>query len=190
MRLVRASQMPKIPLLRGCSDDGSIFFLNIEESITSNRKFWGIHFMKDPSFKGRRIFRPQVEDDDHQLSVQHKNLPSKEEVNSAKARMLLRCFLHVVLYKVCGIYLDEHILTFYVPQPMKTSLFVAVLPGYQHLGGCLDWWGVDTSNTSQASRRSHPIALEALRSGCHRGGLVIMLWVWRWYLRDSYTLED
>ena len=56
--------------------------------------------MKDPSFKGRRIFRPQVEDDDHQLSVQHKNLPSKEEVNSAKATMLSRCFLHVVLYNV------------------------------------------------------------------------------------------
>lgn len=143
--------------------------------------------MKDPSFKGRRIFRPQVEDDDHQLSVQHKNLPSKEEVNSAKATMLLRCFLHVVLYKVCGMpwtYLDEHILTFYVPQPMKTSLFVAVLPGYQHLGGCLDWWGVDTSNTSQASRRSHPIALEALRSGCHRGGLVKCCEI----LRDSGML--
>jgi len=82
--------------------------------------------MKDPSFKGRRIFLPQVEDDDHQLSVQHKNLPSKEEVNSAKATMLSRCFLHVVLYNVCGIYLDEHILTFYFPQPMKTSPFVAV----------------------------------------------------------------
>ena len=100
--------------------------------------------MKDPSFKGRRIFRPQVEDDDHQLSVQHKNLPSKEEVNSAKATMLLRCFLHVGFIQGmwCATnilsYLDEHLLTFYVPQPMNPSLFVAVLPGYQHLGGCLD----------------------------------------------------
>ena len=90
-----------------------------------HKQFW--KFLRNPfhqkSGKTTKVGvsdkNPQVEDDDHQLSVQHKNLPSKDEVNSAKARMLGRdvSWNRRFIQRKCGMlwtYLDEHIVTFYV----------------------------------------------------------------------------